>query len=77
MTRVLPDMAKAKAHWIYRGSEIPDYLMVPMSNGQVVRYNPEIEQPGVTKALENIRRMQDAIALGGYKYKPQEEEEHE
>ena len=45
MIRVIPDMARAKAHWTKRSSEIPDYLMVPMSDGSTVRYNPEIRQP--------------------------------
>jgi len=43
--RILPDMAKAKAHWERRSSEIPDYLMVPMSDRTVVKYVPEIKQP--------------------------------
>ena len=57
MTRILPDLPRTKAHWTHRSSEIPDYLMVPMSDGSVVRYNPEIEQPGFVRAMENIRHM--------------------
>lgn len=40
MIRILPDLAKAKAHWVHRSSDIPDYIMVPMSDGTVVRFNP-------------------------------------
>ena len=40
MIRVIPDMARAKAHWVKRSSEIPDYLMVPMSDNTVVMYVP-------------------------------------
>ena len=60
MIRVIPDMGKAKAHWTHRSSVIPDYLMVPMSDGTVVRYNPEIQQPGFVKAIQNIKN----IAIG-------------
>ena len=70
MTRIIPDLPKAKAHWVHRSSEIPDYLMVPMSDGRVVRFNPEIEQPGVLKALENIRNLKN-MTVG---YHPAEQE---
>lgn len=45
MTRILPNLPKIKAHWERRTSDIPDYLMVPMSDDTVVRYVPEIQQP--------------------------------
>ena len=45
MIRIIPDLGRIKAHWSHRSSEIPDYLMVPMSDGSVVRYNPEVVQP--------------------------------
>lgn len=45
MKRILPDMTKAKAHWIRRTSEIPDFIDVPMSDGRRVRFSPEIDQP--------------------------------
>ena len=57
MIRVIPDMGKAKAHWTHRSSTFPDYLMVPMSDGTVIRYNPEIQQPGFVKAMDNLSRM--------------------
>lgn len=58
MIRIIPDMARAKAHWVKRSSEIPDYLMVPMSDGTVMRFNAEIQHPGFVKALEWIRKME-------------------
>ena len=57
MIRILPEISKIKAHWSHRSSDIPDYLMVPMSDGTVVRYNPEVQQPGFVKAMENIKNM--------------------
>ena len=57
MIRVIPDMARAKAHWVKRSSEIPDYLMVPMSDGSTIRYNPEIPHPGFMKAMQNLKNM--------------------
>jgi len=45
MNRILPNLPKIKAHWERRTSNIPDYLMVPMSDDTVVRYVPEITQP--------------------------------
>ena len=44
MTRILPNIPRIKAHWDRRGEELP-YLMVPMSDGSTIRYNPEIRQP--------------------------------
>lgn len=44
MIRILADTRNAKQHWDRRGDELP-YLMVPMSDGSTVRYNPEIKQP--------------------------------
>ena len=56
MIRVIPDIPKIKAHWERRSSEVPDYLTVPMSDGRVIRYNPEIQQPGFVKAVDTVRR---------------------
>lgn len=42
--RILPDIPKIKAHWERRSDPVP-YLMVPMSDGNTIRYNPEIKQP--------------------------------
>ena len=44
MIRVLADTRNAKQHWERRSDKLP-YLMIPMSNGDTVRYNPEIRQP--------------------------------
>ena len=57
MIRVIPDMNKAKAHWTRASSEIPDYIMIPMSDGTVCMYVPQVTQPGFVKAMENIKRM--------------------
>ena len=56
MTRILPNIPRIKAHWDRRGEELP-YLMVPMSDGTVIRYNPEIQQPAFRKAIENVKNM--------------------
>ena len=45
MNRILPNLPKIKAHWERRTSDIPDFLMVPMSDETVVRYVPEVRQP--------------------------------
>ena len=45
MSRVIPNIPQIKAHWERRMSDIPDYLMVPMSDQRKVRYIPEIQQP--------------------------------
>lgn len=56
MNRVIADTGKATQHWDRRGDELP-YLMVRMSDGRVIRYNPEIPQPGFQKAIQNIQNM--------------------
>lgn len=57
MIKVIPDMSRAKAHWVKRSSEIPDYIMIPMSDGTVCMYVPQVTQPGFVKAMENIKNM--------------------
>ena len=44
MTRVIADTRNAKQHWERRSDPLP-YLVVPMSDGSTLRYNPEIRQP--------------------------------
>ena len=44
MCRILADTGKARQHWERRCDPLP-YLMVPMSDNTVIRYNPEIVQP--------------------------------
>ena len=42
--RIIPDILRARAHWERRSEPLP-FLMVPMSDGSAIRYNPEIKQP--------------------------------
>jgi hypothetical protein len=60
MTRILADTRNVKQHWERRCDTLP-FLEVPMSDGSVVRYYPEIPQPGLVKALEIIRNMKSQI----------------
>lgn len=64
MIRTIPDMSRAKAHWVKRSSEIPDYIMVPMSDGTVCMYVPQVTQPGFVKAMENIKNMKIGYPAG-------------
>ena len=56
MIRVIADTRNAKQHWERRSDELP-YLMVPMSDGSVVRYNPEVPNPGFVKVINDIKNM--------------------
>ena len=58
MTRIIADTQRITQHWDkdHPGNPIP-YLMVRMSDGKIIRYNPEIEQPGFVKAMDNIKNM--------------------
>ena len=56
MRGVIADTRKATQHWEHRGDELP-YLMVPMSDGRVIRYNAEVPHPGFVKALQNIKNL--------------------
>ena len=67
MIRIVPNIPKIQARWAHRASEIPDWLEVPMSNGEIVRYYPKIEQPAFRKSLEIIRNMKDQVV--GYERK--------
>ena len=67
MIRVIADTRNAKQHWERRSDELP-YLMVPMSDGSTIRYNPEVPHPGFVKAINNIKNM--AV---GYPAKSEEE----
>jgi hypothetical protein len=40
----IPDIPNIKAHWERRTDPLP-FLMVPMSDGNVIRYNAEVKQP--------------------------------
>ena len=56
MRQVIPDLNKAQAHWKRRCSDIPDYIEVPMSDNRIVRYYPEVGQPGYVAVMESVRR---------------------
>ena len=56
MIRVIAYTRNAKQHWERRSDELP-YLMVPMSDGSTIRYNPEVPHPGFVKAINNIKNM--------------------
>ena len=56
MNRVIADTRNATQHWERRCDELP-YLMVRMSDGREIRYNPEIPQPGFQKAMQNIKNI--------------------
>ena len=66
MIRVIADTHNAKQHWERRGDELP-YLMVPMSDGRTIRYNPEIEHPGFQKAMNNLQNMRIGYQWEGEK----------
>ena len=55
--RILPDIPKIRAHWELRCDPVP-YLMVPMSDGTVIRFNADIQHPGYVKAVQNIRNLE-------------------
>ena len=57
MIRIIADTANIRQHWEHRCDELP-YLMVRMSDGREIRYNPEIPHPGFQKAMQNIENMQ-------------------
>lgn len=59
MIRVIPDIPNIKAHWAHRCSEVPEWLEVPMSNGQIVKYYPQIAQPKFHDAMRNVRNMKE------------------
>ena len=58
MIRVIADTGRARQHWERRSNPVP-YLMVPMSDGSTVRYNPEIEQPApvLREQLDKFTKM--------------------
>ena len=56
---IIPDIPNIKAHWDHPGVDPVPYLMVPMSDKTIIRYNPEIQHPGTAKALDNIRRLSE------------------
>jgi len=65
--RIMPDIPHIQARWAHRASEIPDWLEVPMADGTIVKYYPQIEPPSFKKSLEIIQNIKDQII--GYEYK--------
>ena len=63
MIRIIADTANIRQHWEHRCDELP-YLMVPMSDGRVIRYNPEIPQTGISQVLEKRSHDLKSIRIG-------------
>ena len=59
--RVMP-LPKVHGTWIHDSSKYPDVVRIPMSDGKVIRYRIDIEQPHpqLLEAIENIRNMKRA-----------------
>lgn len=59
--RVMP-LPKVTGTWLYDSSKYPDTVRIPMSDGKVIRYRIDIEQPHpqLLEAIENIRNMKRA-----------------
>lgn len=70
MNRIIADTGKARQHWERRSDPLP-YLLVPMSDHTIVRYNPEIEKPRpfLREALDRFTRL-----CAGQKTKGEKEE---
>ena len=63
--RVMP-LPKVTGVWKHDSSKYPDVVRVPMSDGRVIRYRIDIEQPHpqLLKAIDNIRNMKRAGGCG-------------
>ena len=59
--RVMP-LPKVTGTWLHDSSKYPDTVRIPMSDGKVIRYRIDIEQPHpqLLEAIENIRNMKRA-----------------
>ena len=59
--RVKP-LPKVSGTWLYDHSKYPEMIRIPMSDGKVIRYRIDIEQPHpqLLEAIENIRNMKKA-----------------
>lgn len=57
MNRIIADTRNISQHWERRCDPVP-YLLVPMSDGTVMRYNAEIQHPGYVRAIQNIKNME-------------------
>lgn len=56
MNRIIADTRNASQHWERRCDPLP-YLLVPMSDGSTLRFNPEVKHPGFQMAMKNIENM--------------------
>ena len=62
--RIIANTMQARQFWDRRSNPI-QFLKVPMSDGTVIRYNPEITPPGFQEAIDGIRRIGYAIKEAG------------
>lgn len=67
--RVIPDIPKIRAHWERRSDPLP-YLLVPMSDGTVMRFNAEIQHPALSKIFRSMENMKELCI--GYEQKGRE-----
>ena len=56
--QVLP-LPKVKGYWQHESSRYPDIIKVPMSDGRVITYHIDVEQPHpcLVEAMKIIERM--------------------
>ena len=54
---IMPDIPNIKVRWDHQGIDPVPYLLVPMSDGSVMRFNAEIRHPAFQKAIQNVRNM--------------------
>ena len=69
MVRVIADTRNAKQHWERRSDSVP-YLLVPMSDGTVMRFNAEIQHPALSKIFRSMENMKELCI--GYEQKGRE-----
>ena len=67
--RILP-LPKVTGIWKYEWSKYPDAVRVPMSDGKVIRYVLDVEQPTPVLA-EKLRRFRN-ICTGYKNEKPED-----
>ena len=67
--RIIPDIPRARAHWERRSDPIP-FLLVPMSDGTVMRFNAEIPHPALSKIFQSMENMKELCV--GYQRKETE-----
>ena len=56
--RIIPDIPKIRAHWERRCDPIP-FLLVPMSDGTVMRFNAETQHPALSKIFQSMENMKE------------------